>query len=298
MSVYYNEHDKHAAAWLQQLCDDFVIPAGRVDSRDIQDITADELKPYDTCHFFAGIGGWAYALDLAGWSGPVWTASLPCQPFSAAGKQLGSDDHRHLWPVFHDLVAQRKPPVLVGEQVASKPGRAWFAAVQADLENLGYRVAGFDLSAACVGAPHIRQRLYWGAVRVADAASSAAWQRGVGEREESPWSPHRHDDDGCAGGLANSQCSGLERLARAGDDRNQPRRQREEASRPVAESGWDNAVFTPCADGKARPIEPGLEPLALRIPGRVGLLRGYGNAIVPQVAAEFLRAFSETLETY
>ena len=50
---------------------------------------------------------------------------------------------------------------------------------------------------------------------------------------------------------------------------------------------------SPCADGKARPTQPGIHPLADGIPGRVGQLRAYGNAIVPPVAAVFIRAFME-----
>jgi DNA (cytosine-5)-methyltransferase 1 len=57
---------------------------------------------------------------------------------------------------------------------------------------------------------------------------------------------------------------------------------------------WDDLVWLPCRDGKVRPTQPGLQPLAHGIPGRVGRLRAYGNAIVPQVAAEFIGAFLDT----
>lgn len=56
-------------------------------------------------------------------------------------------------------------------------------------------------------------------------------------------------------------------------------------------SFWSDADWLGCRDGKFRPVEPGTFPLANGIPARVGRLRGYGNAIVPEVAAEFVRAF-------
>lgn len=56
---------------------------------------------------------------------------------------------------------------------------------------------------------------------------------------------------------------------------------------------WRDAEWIACRDGKARPTEPGVEPLVDGIPARVGRLRGYGNAIVAPQAAEFVRAFLE-----
>ena len=100
--------------------------------------------------------------NSAGWEGPVWTGSCPCQPLSSAGQRKGHADERHLWPAFQQLISECRPSTFVfGEQVASKDGREWFAAVRADLEHMGYACGAADLSAAGVGAPHIRQRLYW-----------------------------------------------------------------------------------------------------------------------------------------
>jgi DNA (cytosine-5)-methyltransferase 1 len=52
--------------------------------------------------------------------------------------------------------------------------------------------------------------------------------------------------------------------------------------------------YVSCSDGKTRRIEPGIEPLVDGLPGRMGLLRGYGNAIVPQVAVAFINAYQDT----
>lgn len=101
MAAYYNEFDPKAAAWLRQLIKDGLIADGEVDERSIIDVRADDLAGFSQCHFFAGIGGWSRALRIVGIPDgfPVWTASLPCQPFSAAGKQLGKSDERHLLPL-------------------------------------------------------------------------------------------------------------------------------------------------------------------------------------------------------
>ena len=171
MTAYYNEFDPKAAAWLRELIRQGLIAPGNVDERSIEDVRPTDLIGYDQCHFFAGIGVWSYALRCAGWPDdrPVWTGSCPCQPFSAAGKGGGFDDERHLWPAFHWLIEQCRPPVVLGEQVASKDGLGWLDLVHADLEGSGYAAGALDLCAAGVGAPHIRQRLYWAGKRLADA---------------------------------------------------------------------------------------------------------------------------------
>ncbi|WP_266018588.1 DNA cytosine methyltransferase [Brucella intermedia] len=181
MSAYYNEFDPKAAAWLRELIKAGHIAPGDVDERSIVDIRPSDLIGYTQCHFFAGIGVWSYALRRAGWPDdrPVWTGSCPCQPFSAAGKGAGFTDERHLWPHFHWLIENCRPPVVFGEQVASKDGLGWLDLVQADLEGSGYASGAVDTCAAGFGAPHIRQRLYW--VAHADDAGSQGW-RGMPER--------------------------------------------------------------------------------------------------------------------
>jgi len=165
VTAYYNEKDKFAAAWLRELIRMGWIAPGVVDERSIEDIVPADLEGYTQCHFFAGIGVWSYALRRAGWSDdrPIWTGSCPCQPFSAAGKAGGFADERHLWPHWLHLIQHGKPEAVpvFGEQVASKDGLGWLDLVQTDLEGAGYACGAVDLCAAGIGAPHIRQRLFF-----------------------------------------------------------------------------------------------------------------------------------------
>lgn len=167
MPAYYNEIDPYAAQWLRNLIAAGHIAAGDVDERSIVDVRPDDLRGYAQCHFFAGIGGWSYALRLAGWPDDrhVWTGSCPCQPFSLAGRRRGFADERHLWPVWYELIKERRPAKVFGEQVASAAD--WLRLVRSDLEAVGYAVGAMPVQAASAGADHIRDR-YW---FVADAES-------------------------------------------------------------------------------------------------------------------------------
>lgn len=200
MTAYYNEIDEYAAQWLRNLIAAGHIAPGDVDTRSITEVHPDDIKKYTQCHFFAGIGVWSYALRRAGWEDArhVWTGSCPCQPFSTAGKGAGFDDDRHLWPVFGNLIRERRPATVFGEQVASKDADAWIDLVQADLESMGYAVGAVPFPAAGIGAPHIRDRLYWMArdLRMGDSGSSGLEGH------------HRHGVNGNESRWNNAQSSG------------------------------------------------------------------------------------------
>ena len=95
------------------------------------------------------------------------TAGYPCQPFSIAGKQRGTDDPRHLWPDIFRLVKECRPAVVLFENVEGHI-RLGLDEVWSDLEDEGYAVRTFNLPAAGVGAPHRRNRLWIVGFNVAD----------------------------------------------------------------------------------------------------------------------------------
>ena len=354
--AYYNEFDPYAAQWLRNLIAAGHIAPGEVDERSITDVSADDIRTYTQCHFFAGIGVWSHALRLAGWDDdrPVWTGSPPCQPFSVAGAGAGTADERHLWPHFFRLIAERKPAAIFGEQVEAAIRHGWLDLVQTDMEGIGYAFAAVGIPAAGVGAPHIRQRLFF----VADTASTGSFpgaltgihsgKEGAGSWDGEPKRSGADDRldyaesgrDGTVRPVAEAgEFGGLEHAGSIGrngwettapghdDDRAASERAQGEHGLGIAsahrlhqhEAGptnghWRDADWLFCRDGKWRPVEStterladgiadslgfvrtgegsfGLSPLKKGAKNRVGRLRGYGNAIVPQVAAEFIKAF-------
>jgi DNA (cytosine-5)-methyltransferase 1 len=284
MTAWYNDNDPYVAQWVGNLIAAGHLPKGTVDDRSILEIEPDDLRSFRQCHFFAGIGGWPLALALADWPDDreVWTASCPCQPLSSAGQRKGHADERHLWPAFYRLVAERRPATIFGEQVASKDGREWLAGIRADLGHLGYAVGAADLPAASVGATHIRQRLFW----VANASSTEQRRRPANGRESNGLV--HASERGATGGLGDADPTRSQGCSEFAGERADQR-----SARATGEPFWSDAIWLACLDGKARRVEPGVFPLAHGVSSRVGRLRAYGNAIVPQVAAEFVTAFLE-----
>ena len=94
----------------------------------------------------------------------VLTGGFPCQPYSAAGKRLGKEDERHLWPEMLRIIREVQPKWVVGENVlglVNWSGGLVFEEVQADLESEGYEVQPYVLSAASVNAVHKRDRVWF-----------------------------------------------------------------------------------------------------------------------------------------
>jgi DNA (cytosine-5)-methyltransferase 1 len=292
--VVYNEIDRFCCDWLSNLMDAGLIVPGLILDCDVRDLDPRSLRKAVRVHLFAGIGGWDYALALAGWprDRPVWTCSCPCQPFSGAGQGAGFDDPRHLWPQVSRLLRVRRPAVLFGEQVASPLGRAWLDLVLSDLEDRGYAVGAVVAPAAGVGAPHIRHRLFFLA-----QSKCSGFQGAERTQLQSVSSGQSEPARGSSssGGLADADGAGSGVIGRTGlSSDGDASHGHDVARRGALGSFWSDVDWLHCRDGKWRSVEPGSFPLAHGSPARVGRLRAYGNAIVPQIAAEFVKAYLDT----
>lgn len=284
MRAYYNEFNPESAAMLRQLIADGICAPGDVDERSITEVSPDDLRDYTQCHFFAGIGGWSIALRLTGWPDdrPVWTGSAPCQPFSSAGRQKGKDDERHLFPVWLGLIRECRPATIFGEQVASAVAHGWLDDVYQGLEAEGYAVGAAVLPACSVGAPHRRDRL-WFVAHAADARLSQRGEPPLGRPEP------QSQLERCSGydNVDNTQQPGLE--GQPGHDGTAAGRQKPQRPAPTA-GFWGSGIWHHCPDQKHRLVEPSISLLANGVQHRRPIIHALGNAIVPQVAAEFIRA--------
>jgi len=325
----YNEIEPYAAEWLQNLIAQGSIADGRVDTRSVADLLPADVAGAGQRHFFAGIGVWSLALRLAGWPDDlaVWTGSCPCQPFSQAGRGRGFADDRHLWLEWFRLIEECRPAVVLGEQVASKDGLAWFDAVRADLEGAGYAVGAADLCAAGVGAPHIRQRLYFCAVADDDDARRSVIRQRLARVRDGRAQP-RHDADGRGATVARLGDSSSSRAGRDPGAGAGAQGTEQLVDRPLGDGAvtsgaygngpgddrrdpWDPCEWVLCDDPQygivRRPVEPGTFPLAhgsasrvvdggaVEIQPRTKTLRGYGNAIVAEVAATWIDCVIDAL---
>lgn len=326
--AYYNENNDAAADWLENLIAAGLIAPGFVDRRSITEVQADDLSGYTQHHFFAGIGGWSAALRLAGWPDerPVWTASCPCQPFSVAGKGAGTDDLRHLWPDLFRLWRAFRPAVGVGEQVAGKAGYGWFDGVRANLAHEGYASRAVDIPALAVDAPHERNRLYWVAIAMADADDC----RRDGRTQAPEWRSQRRDVAQRVDERAVANCDGVGCQKAFGKPGNCSQPDCEVATNRTerghgidsgaCDSFWADHDWIVCHDGKARRVADARAPLLVDgVRGRVAVSRpdelcptahpdetrwvsriaawsGFGNAIVPPLAAQVVAALMEEVD--
>src|ERR1700741_357677 len=253
---FYNEHNPYRAAVLRERIEDGLLPEGVVDERDIEIIPDEDFLGYTQVHLFAGIGGFPLGMRRAGFPEErrIVSGGFPCQDISNAGKRAGITGSRsRLWREMVRCVRVVRPEYVFVENVAALLCRG-MGNVLGDLAEIGYDAIGDCVSAADVGAPHLRRRIWI----VAHA----------GKQEQNRISGFGRETMATPGNASEAMAD-----AEAGP-----------AARPVDRSG----------DGSDRarwPVEPDVGRVAHGIPKRVDRLAALGDAIVPQLVEEIIRRF-------
>ena len=261
----------------------------------------------------------------------ILTGGFPCQPYSSAGKRLGKEDDRHLWPEMLRAIREIQPRWVVGENVRGLTnwnGGMVFDEVQVDLEAEGYEVTPFLLPACAVNAPHRRDRVWF-------VAHSKSARGNVGLRTEREWSESdkgwqeqsqsKHREDGNNEYATNSNSNGLnqcnceheintseERLNALsninesnvdGDVANSTNIRREDA---LEDGQVERGRFRKSHQRGTWDSFPSVSPICLgddgisnRLDGitfpkwRNESIKAAGNAIVPQVVYQIFKAIQE-----
>jgi DNA (cytosine-5)-methyltransferase 1 len=154
----------------------------------------------------------------------IITGGFPCQPYSSAGKRLGKEDERHLWPEMLRAIREIQPTWVVGENVRGLTnwnGGLVFDEVQAELEAQGYEVTPFLLPACAVNAPHRRDRIWFiayspGASKRANELRGLRSENGEIDREGSQTIHDAIGSNGIEGTTSNSDSSSKESSRKSG----------------------------------------------------------------------------------
>jgi DNA (cytosine-5)-methyltransferase 1 len=183
--------------------------------------------------------------DFTIWNGriDVLTGGFPCQPYSQAGKRLGKEDDRHLWPEMLRAIREIQPRWVVGENVlglVNWNGGLVFDEVQADLEAQGYQVQPYVLPACAVNAPHRRDRVWFVAYAddtrtvnaMRDNGNGAENDKGrQGKPQSESWTACGHDSRPNRNGL--HECYREHEI--------EPSQRGVDAQRDVEQIRWDDA---------------------------------------------------------
>jgi len=233
----------------------------------------------------------------------VLTGGFPCQPYSSAGKRLGKEDERHLWPQMCRAIREIAPSYVVGENVRGLTnwnGGLVFEEVCTDLENLGYQVAPYIIPASAVNAPHQRERVwfvaYCEANRFTQPTRVDQWGKHKQNDGEKIWfAPNTNGTSNDASDSNNKRLQGRE----VNSDINETKGEGEfhrDSSRQVCDR-WKNFPTQ-------SPICGGNDGLPTELDGitfskwRKESIKAYGNAIVPQVAYHIFNSIKEYKELY
>jgi len=203
------------------------------------------------------------------------TGGFPCQPFSCAGKRMGAEDDRALWPEMLRVIQEVRPYWIIGENVAGIIGMELDNYIS-DLEREGYTVQAFVIPACAVGAPHRRDRV-WIVAHTKSERSRGKSEKICGEkcRPFNELLSNTFNTDRHAADTSNQGLPGCERPG------SHEQGQTTHGSTPERNHAWDE----PWIEAATR-----LCRVDARVSNRVDRLKALGNAIVPQVAFEIMKA--------
>jgi DNA (cytosine-5)-methyltransferase 1 len=245
----------------------------------------------------------------------ILTGGFPCQPYSSAGKRLGKEDERHLWPHMLRVISEIKPTYVVGENVRGLTnwnGGMVFEEVCVDLESQGYEVQPILLPACAVGAPHRRDRIWFVAYSNNTSAEHAIQTRGnmstgeVSSRTATNSDSIRQHECECDNEEFTNK-RGINALNDSSENveygvitdskrvkgRNDVFNARNGRVKELDEKVFWNEFPT------QHPICSGDDGLPTKLDGitfpkwRQESIKGYGNAIVPQVAYQIFKVIAE-----
>jgi len=265
----------------------------------------------------------------------ILTGGFPCQPYSVAGKQKGTDDNRYLWPDMFRVIKEVKPTFVIAENVRGiiniQDGMV-FETVCSDLESEGFEIQTFIIPAAGVGAPHKRERVWIVGYSKHNGSLTTKIERRnnkINDRAEEgknttlePERTSRSRDNEIMENSRRTLRQGASIREKNEDeirkeDANKFKRSSSSSESHVANTESEQSISEYYREqpGEASEqkqiksrrsdsrtlwetdwlIEPNVGRVAHGIPGRAHRLRGLGNAIVPKIAEEIGRAIWKTL---
>lgn len=224
----------------------------------------------------------------------VLSGGFPCQPYSLAGKRKGKDDDRHLWPEMLRAIREIAPPFIVGENVyglVNWNGGMVFDEVQADLEAEGYEVSAVILPACGQNAPHRRERIWFVAY---------AGRESKRFETKSEWASNNITGC-CVDENTRSETNGIERGIITNSIRQSSKEYRQTQSRQFTETGlldnWQNFPTQSPICGGDDWLPPQLDGITFP-KWRNESIKGYGNAVVPQIPYQIFKAIDEFIKQY
>lgn len=244
--------------------------------------------------------------DFTGYRGQcdIITGGFPCQPFSAAGKRRGTADERYLWPEMLRVINEVKPRWVIGENVrglVNWDGGLVFNTVCTELENIGYEVQPFIIPACGVNAPHRRDRIWFIANATDGGYRGRSGERRGDQRGELLPDERKRDALGreiagrCGGGndyeqnVFDASSVGRNALNNEYGNTEQGQSGREFGATNSTRNAWDGFPTQPPVCGGNDGFPDGLDGITFS-KWRKESIKGYGNAIVPQVAYEIYKA--------